>query len=155
MLAFSKSADWPAAYPRFSSTDVHCMDSVKETISPIFPPWKAVFMQTGVSSALTDITAWKQLICLSHKLLPLFEKWNGSNLLPDMYNVNIKWGNSAHFLSLLLHTLVTQRERSYTIHFCRGREKKEEASFLLWEWERQTPKVTGARWVVWKWKLQE
>lgn len=47
-----------------------------------------------------------------------------------MYNVNIKWGNSAHFLSLLLHTLVTQRAQSYTIHFCRGSEKKERGSFL-------------------------
>lgn len=53
-----------------------------------------------------------------------FETWAGSNLPPDMYNVNIKWGNSTHFLSLLLHTLVTQSQQSYTIHLCRGKEKR-------------------------------
>lgn len=64
-----------------------------------------------------------------------FATWTSSDL-SLMYNVNIKWGNSTHFLSLLLHTLVTQRKQSYTIHF--SRESQKRGSFPLWEWKRQT-----------------
>lgn len=76
----------------------------------------------------------------AHSSLPLnyhlrrapFETRSGANLPPDMYNVNIKRGNGTHFLSLLLHTLVTQREQPYTIHLCRRIER---GSVPLWEWK--------------------